>query len=163
MLCMPQNRPAFGAVGGSFMSSNRSSAAAAVRARLNHPVIDSDGHWVEFGPQVADYLKQVGGAKAVEGFKSRPTEDWHLTIPLKERRERRLDQPVWWGLPAKNTLDHVTSMLPKLLYERLDDFGFDFVVLYPSMGLRVPFISEAELRRGEWRAGHTFFACLFLG
>lgn len=31
------------------MSSNRSSAAAAVRARLNHPVIDSDGHWVEFG------------------------------------------------------------------------------------------------------------------
>jgi hypothetical protein len=44
------------------MSSNRSSKAAAVRARLNHPVIDSDGHWVEFGPQVADYLKQVGGA-----------------------------------------------------------------------------------------------------
>jgi len=62
------------------MSSNRSSAAAAVRVRLNHPVIDSDGHWVEFGPQVADYLRQVGGAKAVEGFKSRPTEDWHLTI-----------------------------------------------------------------------------------
>jgi len=25
-------------------------------------------------------------------------------------------------------------MLPKLLYERLDNFGFDFVVLYPSMG-----------------------------
>jgi hypothetical protein len=93
------------------MSSNRSSAAA-MRARLNHPVIDSDGHWVEFGPQVADYLRQVGGAKAVEGFKSRPTEDWHLTVPLKERRERRLDQPVWWGMPAKNTLDHATSMLP---------------------------------------------------
>ena len=30
--------------------------------------------------QVADYLRQVGGAKAVEGFNSRPTEDWHLTI-----------------------------------------------------------------------------------
>jgi predicted TIM-barrel fold metal-dependent hydrolase len=143
------------------MSSNRSSAAAAVRARLNHPVIDSDGHWVEFGPQVADYLRQVGGAKAVEGFKSRPTEDWHLTIPLKERRERRLDQPVWWGMPAKNTLDHATSMLPKLLYERLDDFGFDFVVLYPSMGLRVPFIAEAELRRVTCRAFNTFSADLF--
>jgi predicted TIM-barrel fold metal-dependent hydrolase len=143
------------------MSSNRSSAAAAVRTRLNHPVIDSDGHWVEFGPQVADYLRQVGGAKAVEGFKSRPTEDWHLTIPLKERRERRLDQPVWWGMPAKNTLDHATSMLPKLLYERLDDFGFDFVVLYPSMGLRVPFIAEAELRRVTCRAFNTFSADLF--
>jgi hypothetical protein len=68
------------------MLSNRNSAAAAVRARLNHPVIDSDGHWVEFGSQVADYLRQVGGAKAVEGFNSRPTEDWHLTIPIKERR-----------------------------------------------------------------------------
>jgi len=52
------------------MSDSRSSAAAAVRARLSHPVIDSDGHWVEFGPEVTDYLKRVGGAKAVEGFKS---------------------------------------------------------------------------------------------
>jgi hypothetical protein len=143
------------------MSSNRSSAVAAVRARLNHPVIDSDGHWVEFGPQVADYLRQVGGAKAVEGFNSRPTEDWHLTIPLKERRERRLDQPVWWGMPAKNTLDHATSMLPKLLYERLDNFGFDFVVLYPSMGLRVPFIVDADLRRVTCRAFNTYSADLF--
>ena len=143
------------------MSINRSSGAAAVRARLNHPVIDSDGHWVEFGPQVADYLRQVGGAKAVEGFNSRPTEDWHLTIPLKERRERRLDQPVWWGMPAKNTLDHATSMLPKLLYERLDDFGFDFVVLYPSMGLRVPFIVDAELRRVTCRAFNAYSADLF--
>jgi len=143
------------------MSSNGSSKGAAIRARLNHPVIDSDGHWVEFGPQVADYLKRVGGAKAVEGFKSRPTEDWHLTIPLKERRDRRLDQPVWWGLPAKNTLDHATSMLPKLLYERLDDFGFDFVVLYPSMGLRVPFIADAELRQVTCRAFNTFSADCF--
>ena len=134
---MPQNIQAFGA------AEDHSCRAIAVpqrrpRVRLNHPVIDSDGHWVEFGPQVADYLRQVGGAKAIEGFKSRPTEDWHLTIPLKERRERRLNQPVWWGMPAKNTLDHATSMLPKLLYERLDDFGFDFVVLYPSMGCAFP-------------------------
>src|ERR1700682_3054937 len=82
------------------MASNLTSEAAKLRARLNHPVIDSDGHWVEFGPQVNDYLRQVGGAKAVEGFKSRPTEDWHLTIPLKERRERRLDQPVGAAGPA---------------------------------------------------------------
>ncbi|MGH8012430.1 MAG: hypothetical protein ACREQ4_08025, partial [Candidatus Binataceae bacterium] len=73
--------------------------AARLRARLNHPVIDSDGHWVEFGPQLNDYLKAVGGSKALEAFRSRPTEHWHLTVPLRERRERRLDQPVWWGLP----------------------------------------------------------------
>src|SRR5215471_12745231 len=72
------------------MPNNRASAAAQVCARLSHPVIDSDGHWVEFGPQLNDYLKDIGGSKALDGFKSRPTEVWHLTIPLWERRERRL-------------------------------------------------------------------------
>jgi hypothetical protein len=43
-----------GECGGSIMAGDRSSAAAAVRARLNLPVIDSDGHGVEFGPQAAD-------------------------------------------------------------------------------------------------------------
>jgi predicted TIM-barrel fold metal-dependent hydrolase len=136
-------------------------AASKLRARLNHPVIDSDGHWVEFGPQLNDYLKQAGGTKALDGFKSRPTEDWHLTIPLVERRERRLDMPVWWGVPARNTLDHATSMLPQLLYQRLDELGFDFVVLYPSAGLRTPFIADAEPRQIACRAFNTYSAELF--
>jgi predicted TIM-barrel fold metal-dependent hydrolase len=143
------------------MSNNSSSEAMQLRARLNHPVIDSDGHWVEFGPQLNDYLKRIGGSKALEGFKSRPTEVWHLTIPLQERRKRRLDQPIWWGMPARNTLDRATAMLPKLLYQRLADFGFDFVVLYPSAGLRAPFIPDAELRQLTCRAFNTFSAELF--
>ena len=143
------------------MSTTRGSAAAQLRARLKHPVIDSDGHWVEFGPQLNDYLKRIGGSKAIEGFKSRPTEVWHLTIPLQERRERRLDQPIWWGMPTRNTLDRATAMLPKLLYQRLGDLGFDFVVLYPSAGLRTPFIPDAELRRLTCRAFNAFSAELF--
>src|SRR5262249_59379248 len=143
------------------MSNNRSSEAVQLRARLNHPVIDSDGHWVEFGPQLNDYLKDIGGSKALDGFKSRPTEVWHLTIPLRERRERRLDQPVWWGMPARNTLDRATAMLPKLLYQRLAEFGFDFVVLYPSAGLRTPFISDAELRPNTCPAFHKFSPAMF--
>ncbi len=143
------------------MSNNQSLRANELRARLNHPVIDSDGHWVEFGPQLTDYLKRVGGSRALEGFKSRPTEVWHLTIPLAERRERRLDQPVWWGTPTRNTLDRATAMLPRLLYQRLDELGFDFVVLYPSAGLRTPFIADAELRQLTCRAFNTFSAELF--
>jgi predicted TIM-barrel fold metal-dependent hydrolase len=135
--------------------------ASNLRARLKHPVIDSDGHWVEFGPELSDYLKQVGGTRALDGFKSRPTEDWHLTIPLSERRERRLDMPVWWGVPTRNTLDHATSMVPQLLYQRLDELGFDFVVLYPSAGLRTPFIANAELRQITCRAFNTYSAELF--
>jgi hypothetical protein len=83
---------------------NQDSESAALRARLKHPVIDSDGHWVEFGPDLMDYLKEVGGSRAAEGFRNRPYEGWHLTVPLKERRERRLDQPIWWGVPTRNTL-----------------------------------------------------------
>jgi predicted TIM-barrel fold metal-dependent hydrolase len=137
------------------------SQASALRARLSHPVIDSDGHWVEFGPQLLDYLKEVGGSRIVEGFKSRPFEDWHLTVPLSERRERRLDQPVWWGLPTRNTLDRATAMLPRLLYERLADMGIDFAVLYPSAGLRVPFIADAEMRAVTCRAFNKFSAAHF--
>jgi len=143
------------------MAINRTAGGAAVRSRLNHPVIDSDGHWVEFGPQLIDYLRQVGGSKAVEGFNARPTEVWHLTLTPAERRERRVDQPVWWGLPTKNTLDRATSMLPKLLYQRLDEMGIDFAVLYPSAGLRVPFIADAELRRVACRAFNAYSADLY--
>src|ERR1700757_1806024 len=97
-----QERPrnAAGAIGDARMSTKQGSGSAALRARLKHPVIDSDGHWVEFGPDLMDYLKEVGGSRAADGFRNRPYEGWHLTVPLKERRERRLDQPVWWGVPT---------------------------------------------------------------
>jgi predicted TIM-barrel fold metal-dependent hydrolase len=134
---------------------------AELRSRLNHPVIDSDGHWVEFGPQLMDCLREVGGSKAIDGFKARPTEGSHLLLTVSEKRSRRLDQPVWWGLPTRNTLDRATSMLPKLLYSRLDEMGFDFCVLYPSAGLRVPFIADAELRRVACRAFNTYSANLY--
>jgi hypothetical protein len=48
------------------MSSNGESESEAIRARLGHQVIDSDGHWREFEPFALDYLKQTAGAKVVE-------------------------------------------------------------------------------------------------
>ncbi len=38
------------------------SRSAEIRARLNHPIIDSDGHTVEFLPAFLDVLKEVGGS-----------------------------------------------------------------------------------------------------
>ncbi|MGA8568100.1 MAG: amidohydrolase family protein [Candidatus Binataceae bacterium] len=143
------------------MSTNQGSESAALRARLKHPVIDSDGHWVEFGPDLMDYLKEVGGSRAAEGFRNRPYEGWHLTVPLKERRERRLDQPIWWGVPTRNTLDRATSMLPKLLYQRMSDMGMDFAVLYPTAALRIPFIADEETRKATCRAFNRYSADQF--
>jgi len=44
-------------------------------------------------------------------------------------------QEAFWAIPTTNTLDRATELLPKLLYERLDEFGIDFSVLYPTAGL----------------------------
>jgi len=34
-----------------------------IRKRIGHPVIDADGHWLEFGPSISDYLKEVEDKK----------------------------------------------------------------------------------------------------
>jgi predicted TIM-barrel fold metal-dependent hydrolase len=74
----------------------------------------------------------------------------------KERLDRRMTRPAWWGLPMKNTLDRVTASIPKLLHERLDEIGLDFTVLYPTMGLGAPHIENEELRRAACRAFNSY-------
>ena len=43
-------------------------SAQKLRARLGHPVIDADGHTVEFLPALIPYLKKNGVAGDVEQF-----------------------------------------------------------------------------------------------
>src|SRR3954470_18853624 len=45
------------------MSGNGTAKSQAIRARLNHPVIDSDGHWREYEPLAMDYLREEAGPK----------------------------------------------------------------------------------------------------
>ena len=49
--------------------SENGSKSAKVRAQLNHPIIDTDGHTVEFTPVFFDYIKEVGGAGMIERYK----------------------------------------------------------------------------------------------
>ncbi len=152
------------------MATTHASKSAAVRARLTHPVIDSDGHTVEFEPAVMDCLQRVGGSRIVERYKKDRTTGmaaslgglltWHQLTP-EERRDQRATIPPWWVLPAKNTLDRATSMLPKLLYERLDDMGLDVTVLYPTFGLLAPHLDDEEIRRAACRAFNTYHADIF--
>lgn len=144
------------------MSRNGHISNRALRQRLGHPIIDADGHWLEFGPLVQKRLRKIGGDIAVEGFSSRPKViDQQLSMSLAERRRRRIGQQGFWGLPTKNTLDRATALMPRLLYERMDELGFDFSVMYPTAGLGLHTIADDEMRRVTCRAFNTFSADYF--
>ncbi len=143
------------------MAYSKDSKSAAVRAKLDHPVIDGDGHWLEPVPIFLDYLREVGGASMVERFVkiSQRDDEWYK-MSSQERLDRRLKRPTWWGEPA-NTLDRATAMVPQLFYERLDDFGIDFALVYTSLGLFYIGNPDEELRRATSRAVNMMNADMF--
>jgi len=141
--------------------ASTTSKSAAVHAKLGHPVIDSDGHTVEFEPLLLDYVERVGGKGLVEPFKKETTSARWYELSPEQRRTRRTTRNAWWALPQTNTLDHATSMFPKLLHERMDEMGMDFSVLYPSQGLQPAHTNDQELRRAACRAINTYHADIF--
>src|SRR5262245_25199924 len=70
------------------MAYLKDSKSAAVRARLDHPVIDGDGHWLEPVPIFLDYLREVGGPSMVERFERRAKDvGWYNMTP-QERMDK---------------------------------------------------------------------------
>src|SRR5437899_6813319 len=135
------------------------SKSAALRAQLKHPVVDSDGHTVEFQPAFFDCLREVAGREIAGKFRLSGAR-WYRQSEA-ERRDHRTVRPPWWALPTRNTLDRATGTFPRLLHERLDETGIDFAVLYPTAGLGAPHIKNDELRRAGCRAFNTFHADSF--
>ena len=138
------------------------SKAHKLRSSLSHPVIDADGHWLEFGPVVAMQMEKIGGkvatkAMAMNGDRVRNS----LNMTPAQRRHGNIAQEAFWGSPTKNTIDRATAMMPKLLYERLDALGIDFAVLYPTMGLGLPRVNDTEARLAACRAFNIYTADLF--
>jgi predicted TIM-barrel fold metal-dependent hydrolase len=142
------------------MAYSKASKSAAVRARLEHPVVDGDGHWLEPIPIFLDYLKDVAGPAVVDRFVKKAKDTTWYDLSPEERTRRRLHRPTWWGEPA-HTLDRATAMVPRLFYERLDDFGIDFCVLYTSLGLFYIHNPDDEIRRAVSRAVNRMNAEMF--
>ena len=130
-----------------------------IRARLDHPIIDSDGHLIEFLPLVRDLLVDLAGESLAKGFDAL-VDSGQTLQGLSEEVRRRLGiiQTPWWGIPTRNTLDRATAMLPRLLYERLDELGLDVAVLYPTYGLIPIHIADAELRQAMAAAFNAYVA-----
>ena len=133
-----------------------------IRARIDHPVIDSDGHHVEFLPLVKDFLGEIAGPGTVSAFEQ-VTQASALgrQIDAETRRQLNMTRMPWWGLPTQNTLDRATAMLPRLMHERLAALGIDFAVLYPTYGLIPIHLDDEELRRSTCRAFNQYAAACY--
>src|SRR2546423_3963582 len=138
------------------------SSSYEVRTRLNHPIIDSDGHTVEFLPAFIDVLKEVAGPRLADSYlKGGGFGNSWYRVGAQQRLDRRMTRPPWWGVAMKNTLDRATASMPKLLYQRLDEIGLDFTVLYPTMGLAAPDMRIDEMRQATCRAFNIYHAQIF--
>jgi predicted TIM-barrel fold metal-dependent hydrolase len=135
----------------------------AIRSAIDHPVIDADGHTLELGPALSQYLRADGVADDLSGvFEGLPifSTRWRDLSPA-DRVRLRAYRSVWWWHPTKNTTDLATAYLPDLLYHRLDELGIDVAIVYPSIGLMFPLLDDADRRLGACHSLNRYHADLF--
>ena len=122
-------------------------------------MVDADGHWLEFGPSIKSALERIGGEHALSGYTLFSEQmERELDMSVAERRYQRIGQQGFWAVPTRNTKDRATAMMPKLLYERLDELGLDFCILYPTAGLGLPRLTDPRQRKAACRAFNIFVA-----
>jgi predicted TIM-barrel fold metal-dependent hydrolase len=144
--------------------------SAEIRAGLDHPVIDVDGHLQEVTPlfrdEVFERARELGGPRLAERVAATPlTYDegakWRwFELTEEQRRDEWAVCPAWWTMPT-DARDRATAYLPALLHERLAEMGIDFSVLYPSLGLSLPAIRDEEIRRLACRVYNDLNAELY--
>jgi len=152
------------------MTTATTTKAAAVRDAVDHPIIDADGHFVEIGPlldeEILTYVEEAGGASMRERYRASGIAPTDTASNLADRsdpsvREQWRAMPSWWGWPTHDARDRATGHVPALLYERLDELGIDFTVLYPSMSLAFFEVADEELSSVLCRAVNRYHARLF--
>ena len=134
-----------------------------IRSGLSHPVIDTDGHWLESLPVLLDYIRRLGGSDAETQYLKLHDHysTWYGLSP-EQRFSRRTSRAGWWSFPA-DTLDRATAMMPSLMYERLDEFGIDYAIILPthSPSNNPGLIQDSGLRRVVCRAYNVMQAEVF--
>jgi predicted TIM-barrel fold metal-dependent hydrolase len=133
-------------------------------------VIDADGHFVELAPVLDDELlaslEAEGGSTLRDRYLASRAAPFDTSTVLSARGQAAVladwkAMPSWWGWQTRNIRDRATSHLPKLLYERLDEMGIDFSILYPSTTLGLIDIDDPELAGPVARAVNTWLSNLF--
>lgn len=141
------------------MTRTPTAAVQAVRDQIDHPVIDTDGHVIEYLPWVRDMVVDIAGEDVAERFDQMVgSAPLVRQVPTELRRQAGVTRNAWWAVPTRNTADRATAMLPGLLYERLDEIGIDVALLYPTYGLTVTAFPDDELRQAMARAFNIYMA-----
>src|SRR5262249_21526789 len=123
-----------------------------IRKGLTHPVIDGDGHWVEYGPVFAEQIRKVTGDLGANGFlQSQRRGPDALSMTPQQRAEKGVATEGFWGRQSTNPRDRATAMMPRMLYARLGELGIDFGIVYPTAGLGIPRIADDATRRAVIR------------
>lgn len=144
--------------------------AAQIRRELGHPVVDADGHFMELGPlmndEIVSYLEETGGAALRDRFIASTSNVLDTAVFPADRttpdiRRPWRAMPSWWGNPVADSYDRATAHVPRLLYERLDEFGIDYMLAYPSWSLGMLDARDAELRAPVLRALNRYTSRLF--
>ena len=135
-----------------------------IRSKLSHPVIDGDGHWVEYTPVFAEKIRKAVGDLGANGFlaSQRRIPD-ALEMTTEERKARGTAMEGQWGRQAVNSRDRATAMMPKMLYDRMDEIGSDYAIVYPTAGLGIPRIADDATRRAVIRGFNIVTADYFKG
>lgn len=123
-----------------------------VREKLNHPIIDADGHAVELRLALPDFLKQVAGADEIKKWESQIGAPTVLQTP-----------PGGWYLSPSGpiTIDRAMAMLPDFRKAQHEQAGIDFAIIYTTLGLQMLNIREDDRRRAFCRALNMMSADMY--
>ena len=145
-------------------SNEELNASQRIHAGLAHPVIDADGHYLEYHPALAGFISEEGvdPEAILTGPLALGVGTWgYVGLDESERLRRRATRTPWWAAPSANTLDVATATFPLLLAERMDEIGLDFAVMYGSSSLVYPLIKHDKTRRAVCRAVNRYAADAF--
>ena len=141
------------------MPRTPSANVARIRGQLGHPVIDVDGHTVEVTPVLYDFIQELGGAAGLTRFQTVFGAMYQRT---DDGPKHWTGQAQHWTMPAR-ALDRATAALPRLYYERMDEIGLDFSLVYPTLGIVMQSMDDEEARLLACRAVNRYLAELHQG
>ncbi len=131
------------------MSGHADLPGSEVRAKLDHPVIDADGHTIECEWLLDEYVREVAGPEIQARWLKRPA-------PYGPTKM------IWWGYPsAAHTADRAMSLFPKYFAARMEACGIDFAHMLTTAGLATLYVRDDELRAAGCRALNTMYADMF--